>query len=277
MSVDLEEPTSTFTRNQSWHTDWQWRSTSTAMRRTIQWESLSTLEIPPRAAPATQDSRCVNGVNGVKQPSRESPSAAPATRDSRGVNGVNGVKQPSRDSPSAAPATRDSNGVNGVKHPSRESPSAAPATQRSRGINGVNSVNGVKQPSRDSRGVNGVNGVKQPPESHHTSEATSKVRTSKIHAAVSCLMLLGNLRAPEPGQQHPGQERSLTTCVFLSLRWYCASRVDKVSIAGIFYDFFPRGIPRSFRLRRFPKRPLIGGRAHTSLTKWSHLLAFLGC
>ena len=97
--------------------------------------------------------------------------------------------------PSAAPATRDSNGVNGVKHPSRESPSAAPATQRSRGINGVNSVNGVngvKKPSRDSRGVNGV---KQPPESHHTSEATSKVRTSKIYAAVSCLMLLGNLRA----------------------------------------------------------------------------------
>ena len=31
--------------------------TSTAMQRTIQWESLSTLEIPPRAAPATQDSR----------------------------------------------------------------------------------------------------------------------------------------------------------------------------------------------------------------------------
>jgi hypothetical protein len=69
------------------------------------------------AAPATQDSHGVNGINGVKQPSRESPNASPAARDSRGVNGINGVKQPS-ESHQVPPLPR--NDINGVKQLRRQ-------------------------------------------------------------------------------------------------------------------------------------------------------------
>lgn len=45
----------------------------------------------------------------------------------------------------------------------------------------------------------------------------------------------------------------MTTCVFLSLRWYCASRVENVSIAGIFCDFFSEGHPAFISAAAVPK------------------------